>query len=156
MKITLSAVTAALALVFSGCLSTSTADPQTNIRNAGINAGSSAALSDAVALLTQAGVNSLTAAISKDTQQNANRQNVALLQNAAANLWSVNQPVSFANIITDASAGRAAQTAIEAQKLLAKVDAPAPIVAAAVATVISTATGAPPSTMGAPLAAVSP
>lgn len=156
MKTKLYSLATVLALALSGCLSTSTADPQTNIRNAGLNAAGSAALTDAVQLLTQAGVNSLTAAIGKDTQQNANRQNVALLQNAAANLWSVNQPVSFANIITDASAGRASQTAIEAQKLAAKTDAPAPIVAAAVATVISTATGATPSTMGAPLAALTP
>lgn len=136
---------------FCGCLSTTTSSPSANIRNAAINGATGPAIQDAVQLLTQVGVNSIVAAVSKDTSGGKNSANVALEQNAAANLWATtnSSTVNFGNIVTGATAGKATQTAIEAAKLSAASTAPKQATAAAIATVISAATGAAPTTMGA-------
>lgn len=141
------------ALILSACssCSTTTPDPAKNERNAGINAAGSAALKDAGKVLGSVITSTL---FSLAQSEIGGSQTKADLGSAAASaVWSqvntgqVDIGAGISHSITAFSDGKLRQTAIEAQKAAndaiahGRSDAD---VQNAVATVISTAAGAPP------------
>ena len=141
LAITLLGITIGLA----GCASTNTGDPSKDARNAGLNAAAQVAAVDAAQILGQVAVNSLQAAVAKDTSNGQNTAVTQLEQAGVYGLYSVtgSQPVNLSNIITAYSDGKAKQTAKAAAQIQSDAGASTKV-ASAVASVISTATGAPP------------
>lgn len=133
-----------LAFALPSC-STNTPDPTKNIRNAGLNAAGTAALKDAGKIIGNVVVSSLADAVQTDLS-GGSVTTKSLLQSGAHGLWSQVTPttfnVDFGNIVDSFSAGKAKQTALEAAKIPPGKDPSA--TAGAIASVISTVTGAPP------------
>ena len=147
VRVVLAVVVALLLLLsFLGC-STTTKSASTNERNAGLNAAGTAALNNAVAVLGTVATNELYAVASHELTGSKK----SLGQSAVQGLYaSVDVPTAIADVkstVTAYSAGKAAQTAVEAQKVAttaANKGQPPAAVISAVAGVVSTATGAPP------------
>jgi hypothetical protein len=141
-------VLAGLMLLVSGC-STTGPDSAKNIRNAGINAAGSAALKDAARILGSVATSVLLQQAQQDIGGSSTKADLA--SSASAAVWSQvnsqNIGSSISDIVAANSAGKLRQTGIEAQKAAdaalahGKSDA---AVTNAIATVISTAAGAPP------------
>lgn len=135
-----------LAMLASGC-STTTADPAKNARNAGLNAAGKQALRESAKVLGEVAVSSLL----NVAQQELGGRNVDFGQAAAVGVWSnVNVEgigSAVAKTIQAYSAGKGAATAQAARTIANRTLAtgqPAPAVVDAIASVISTAAGAPP------------
>lgn len=136
----------ALVVGLSSC-STTTSDPAKNARNAGLNAAGVAALNESAKVLGTADVQALlSVAHSEASGGKADWQ-----QAAAQGLWSQANGATvsdaYSAIVTAYSAGKASQTAKMAEAVAAAPLAngvPPADVANAIATVISTAAGAPP------------
>lgn len=132
--------------LFVGC-ATNTADPVKNAHNAGLNAAGKAALGEAGKVLGRAAVSALFSVA--QTELTGGKADFG--QAAAQGLWSQAQTgiteTTIFNITTAFSAGKATQTAFEsAAAASVAIDGgkdPAKV-ASAIASVISTASGAPP------------
>jgi hypothetical protein len=129
--------------------STTTSNPAVNARNAGLNAAGKQALVESEKVLGVALTNGLLNLAQQEV--GGGGKNVDFGQAAAAGLWSsVNAPNAISaidNTVKAFSAGKAAQTALMAKAVADAAVAngqPAPAVVNAIATVISTAAGAPP------------
>lgn len=139
-------LTIVIAALIPGC-STSTDNPETNARNAGINAAGQQALSEAGKVLGKVAVQTLLSVV----QGEATGQKADYVQSAANGLLTqvdANTVSSaFTNITNAFAAGKAQQTAKTvgtiASTALANGQSP-PKVANALAAVMFTATGAPP------------
>lgn len=141
-----SVVVLLLCALFMGC-ATNTPDAVKNARNAGLNAAGRVALNEAVKVLGNAAVQTLFSV----AQSEASGGKVDWMQSASTGLWSqaniATSSAAISNIVNAFSAGKAAQTAQVAARAggvaLAMGEQPVKV-SNALATVISTATGAPP------------
>lgn len=129
-----------------GC-ATNTPDAAKNARNAGLNAAGSQALTEATKILGRVAVQTLFSV----AQSEMSGGKVDFAQSAANGLWSQansgTTSEAIGNITTAFSAGKAKQTAATASSIASPALAAGanPVkVASAIATVISTAAGAPP------------
>ena len=147
-KVPAFALVGALLFMSAGC-STVGPDAAKNIRNAGINAAGSAALKDAARILGSVATSVLLQQAQQDIGGSSAKADLA--SSASAAVWSQvnsqNIGSSISDIVAANSAGKLRQTGIEAQKAADAAIAHGRSDAAvtnAIATVISTAAGAPP------------